>query len=168
MDRHAIRYTFEHRALPQWFFEDKEQFIGLLFHDKNVLYRVINGMFEDEGIINPYTEDDFSIAASKVTDDVKMFKIVFPEPEEEPLCYCSYMFFDDDFEKISYFCIEKGNEHGEDYPFVCSWTKDGAHQNHGNCTFEKYDDFLRCADIHMENMYGLKRETMGTENGDDV
>ena len=52
MDRHAIRYTFEHRALPQWFFEDKEQFIGILLHDKNVLFRVINGMFEDEGITN--------------------------------------------------------------------------------------------------------------------
>ncbi len=164
MDRHGIRYTFEHRALPQWFFEDKEMFIGTLLHDKNVLYRVINSMFEGEGVENPYIEDDFEVVVSKVTDDVKMLKIVFPEPEEEPLCYSSYMFFDDNFEKISYFCIEKGNTYGEDYPFVCSWTKEGEHENYGNCTFEKYDDFLRCADIHMENMYGLKRKTIETEN----
>lgn len=29
--------------------------------------------------------------------------------------------------------------------------------NHGNGSFDDYNDFIRCADIHMEREYGLKR-----------
>ena len=162
MDRHGVRYVFEHRILPQWFYEDKEQFVGLLLHDKNVLFRVINNIFEKEEVSNPYTEDDFGVIASKVTEDVLMIKITFPAPEEEPLCYCSYLFFDHDFEKINYFCIEKGNEYGENYPFVCSWDEDG-HSNYGNCTFEEHNDFLRCADLYMKNTYGIENHNGGKE-----
>ncbi len=50
-------------------------------------------IFEQEGVSNPYTEDDFDVIASKVTEDILMLKVTFPEPEEEPLCYCSYFFF---------------------------------------------------------------------------
>ena len=163
MDRHGVRYAFEHRLLPQWFYEDKEQFIGLLLHDKTVLFNVLNDIFQKEGIENPYTEKDLDIEFSKVTDEVLMLKISFPEPEEEPLCYCSYLFFDEAFEKMSFFCIEKGNEHGQDYPFVCSWSKDGVHSNYGNCTFEEYNDFIRCADVHMEKFYDLHRDRIETE-----
>lgn len=80
MNRHGIRYMFEHRLLPQWFFEDKN------------------------------------------------------------------------------FCIEKGNSESGDFPFVCSWTPDEVQHNHGNCSFEDHNDFMRCADIHMEREYGLTRK----------
>lgn len=150
MDRHGIRYYFEHRLLPGWFFEHKEEFVGLILHDKTILFEMINDIFTDEKVSNPYKKEDFDVIASKVTDEVKMLKIIFPEPEEEPLCYCSYIFFDDEFEKISYFCIEKGNEASDNMPFVCSWSEDVIHSNHGNCTFEEYNDFIRCAEIHMK------------------
>lgn len=159
MDRHGVRYMFEHRLLPQCFFEDKAQFVGMLLHDKEILYRVISEIFEKESVANPYTVKQFDIDAGKITEEVMMMKISFPEPEEEPLCYCAYLFFDNEFEKTSYFCIEKGNDASQQYPFVCSWSSDGVHHNHGNCTFEKHGDFLRCTDIHMENEYGLTRKT---------
>ena len=158
MDRHAVRYTFEHRLLPHWFLEDKARFVGAIFHDKNILFRVIDDIFKEEEIVNPYTEDQFDVIPAKITDDVMMLKIVFPEPEEEPLCYCSYLFFDEDFEKIIYFCIEKGNDEGDNYPFVCSWSKEGGHYNYGNCTFEDQNDFHRCIDLYMKNIYGIKEE----------
>ena len=100
---HGVRYFFEHRLLPQWFFEEKEQFVGMILHDKKVLYEVIYNIFTDKKVENPYKEEDFDVKASKITDDVIMAKIIFPEPETEPLCYCSYIFFDEAFEKMSEF-----------------------------------------------------------------
>lgn len=158
MDRHGVRYQFEHRILPQLFFEDKAQFIGIILNDKDVLFRVIDEIFSGEEVTNPYSKDDFTIEAARIAESVMMLKIIFPEPEEEPLCYCSYLFFNEKFEKLGYYCIEKGNEEGEFYPFVCSWTPEGEHVNHGNCTFEDYNDFFRCADIFMEKEFGLSRK----------
>lgn len=54
MDRHGIRYTFEHRLLPQWFFEDKERFVAVLLKDKGLLFDVINEIFQKENVKNPY------------------------------------------------------------------------------------------------------------------
>ncbi len=158
MDRHGIRYMFEHRLLPKWFFEDKMKFIGLLLHEKETLFNRINNIFKIAEVDNPYSLEDFNVTAAKITDDVLMLRIGFPEPEEEPLCYCAYLFFDESFEKVSYFCIEKGNAVSDNYPFVCSWTPDGVHRNHGNCSFEDDNDFIRCVDIHMKREYGLTRK----------
>ena len=156
---HQIRYVFEHRLLPQLFFENNAQFVGMVLKDKAVLFRIIDDIFQKEDVENPYTEEQFDIETAKIAEGVMMMKIILPEPEDEPLCYCCYLFFDNNFEKLSFFCIEKGNEIGQMYPFVCSWTSGGAHNNHGNCSFENHGDFLRCADIHMEREYGLKRLT---------
>lgn len=159
MNRHKIRYMFEHRLLPHWFFENKLSFIGMLLREKEILYRILNDIFEKEEEENPYTVDMFKVSSLKIADEIMMVKISFPEPEEEPLCYCSYLFFDKAFEKLGYFCIEKGNEEGGRCPFVCSWTREGAHRNYGQCSFENNGDFLRCSDIYMEEMHGLIRKT---------
>lgn len=157
MDTHQIRYMFEHKLLPHWFFEEKDQFVGMILHDKNVLYKIISDIFQKENVENPYSQEQFDMEAAKVTEDVMMMKIIFPEPEDEPLCYCSYLFFDQAFEKTSFFCIEKGNNMGNMRPFICSWSPDGSHSNYGSCSVEDGQDYLKCADLHMEREYGLKR-----------
>ena len=159
MDRHDIRYMLEHRLLPQWFFEDKDKFVSLLLKNKGILFDVIDEIFQKETVDNPYSADQFGVEAAKLADEVFMIKIIFPEPEEEPLCYSSYLFFNLTFDKFAYFCIEKGNSAGDDYPFVCSWTKNGTHCNHGNCTFEEDNDFWRCADIYMKSEYGSELDS---------
>lgn len=157
MDRHSIRYLFEHRILPQYFFEGKKSFVSLLINKKEILFEIISTLFNDEQILNPYSPEDYKVTMQKVTDEVRMIKMEFPKPEEQPLCYCAYMFLDDTFHKISYFCIERGNSEDNEYPFVCSWTPDGAHHNYGMCALDNYDDFFKCADIHMEQEYGVKK-----------
>ncbi len=158
MDRHSIRYIFEHRILPQEFFNNKMGFVGVLLDDSNVLFDLISSIFEKEGVDNPYSKEDFGFSVSRIIDGVWMVRIGFPDPEEEPLCYCAYIFFDDKFEKLGYFCIEKGNAASDFAPFVCEWTSDGMHLNHGNCSFDEHDDFLRCADIYMEKIGGQQDE----------
>lgn len=58
----------------------------------------------------------------------------------------------------AFFCIEKGNEAGSNLSFVCSWTKEYCHRNHGNCILEDDEDFIRCASIFMYEEYGMKRQ----------
>ena len=149
MQRHSIRYFFEHKLMPEGFYKEKEKFIMLLLEDKEILFRTIDDLFNKQGFINPYTADQFDIDAAKLEDDVLIVKVTFPEPEEEPLCYCSYMLFTKDLEKKCYFCIEKGQE--EDFPFVCSWSPDGVHHNYGQCSFEEHDYLQRCVEMFMDN-----------------
>ena len=163
MDRHGIRYIFEHRLLPQLFFEEKFQFVGALFQKKELLFDTISNIFRDEEVENPYTVDMFGVSMFQITEETAVVKISFPEPEEEPLCYCSYLLFDKAFEKISYFCIEKGGQEDPKHPFVCAWTPDGAHRNFGICTFENYNDLMRCVDLHMKEKYGLTQKTEGDD-----
>ena len=154
MNLHDIRYMFEHRILSGWFYEGKSWFVGMLLNDKTVLFRIIDDIFQKEEVRNPYTEDQFGIEASKLTDDVMVLKIILPEPEDEPLCYCCYLFFDKEFENPRYFTIEKGNDitgkRGDTIPFVCSWTADGTHINHGNCSLDNKADLIRCAELYKE------------------
>lgn len=156
---HEIRYFFEHKLLPKWFFDEQMNFTISLLQDSSILYKAINDIYTGEGVENPYTSDMFKTEGGRISEDVFLLKITFPEPEEQPLCYCQYLFFDEKFEKVSFFTIERGIriETGETVPFVCSWEADETHNNHGICTFEENDDFLHCADIHMEKNYGLKR-----------
>lgn len=157
MTRHEIRYMFEHRLIPQWIHEEGTTFVAMLLQDKGLLYRIINDIFEKEGVENPYREEQFQVESGKAAEDVMMVKICFPEPEDEPLCYCGYLFLDKEFEKVSYVVIERGNSFGKELPFVCVWEfEDGGpmHVNYGNCEKDGQDDFVRAMDVYMRKWYG--------------
>lgn len=164
MERHGIRYVFEHRMLPQWFFEDTTKFVGVLLNNKDVLYDIINDIFAKENVVNPYSKDDFNVEAAKLTDNVLFVKISFPKPEEEPLCYCSYLLFDEKFEKKRYYCIERGNESGEDLPFICEWTSDGNHVNYGHCGLEEEGVLIRCMELYANDIYGNDQSLPGMDS----
>jgi len=59
---------FEHSLLPQWFFEDNAQFVGMVLKDKAVLFRIINDIFQKEDVENPYTEEQFDIETAKIAE----------------------------------------------------------------------------------------------------
>ena len=152
MELHQIRYLFEHKLFPLWFFENKDKLVGALLQDKDMLFKIINNIFEKEGVENPYSKEQFSVSPKRVAEEVMALKISFPEPEQEPLCYCCYLFFDKEFVKLRYYCVEKGQEtqdgEGMEYPFICSWMPAGTHLNYGHCTLENDEDFRRCVEIY--------------------
>lgn len=146
MNTHEIRYCFEHRILPRNFYEYKSDFFSLILKQTDVLYKVINDIFEEEGVKNPYTENEFGIEVMKRDEELLVIRLVFPVPEDEPLCYCSYLFVDKKLQKLKYFCIERGN--GTETVFVCSWTSDGRHINYGSCSLVGREDYERCLSIY--------------------
>lgn len=144
MSLHQIRYIIEHRIIPCYFYEQKEQFIGFLLRDRENFYRLVDDIFQAEQIPNPYSGNSFTTESAKLQEDLFMVKLIYPEPEEAPLCYCAYLFFDSLFKHPGFFTVEKGNALSQDRPFICSWTPDGNHNNYGNCTLEDGEDFLHC------------------------
>lgn len=145
MTTYQVRFGFEHHILPNGFYTDKLNFIGMFLLDKNGLFYVLKGMLEEQGLECPYTEDQFKVEPLRLNEEISLFTLTFPEPEQGPLCYKSYLFFDEEFKRAMYFCIEK-NENG--VPSVCAWNQKGEHLEYMPCTFEDSDDFVKCATIY--------------------
>lgn len=143
-----VLYTLEHRLLPQWFYKDKRVFVDAVVADPTMIYRIVSDMLSKEGEENPYAEDAFSSMRYKLTDDVLALKISFPKPEMEPLCFCSYLVFDKECERLVYFTIEKTAEPDAE-AMVCSWNKENQHISLGACSFKEYGDLRKCADIYL-------------------
>ncbi len=143
-------FYFEHTLLPGWFFEEKKKFVIAALNDSTFLHRVLSDIFKNEGLENPYKAEEFVAEPAKVREDIMMLRIIYPMPADEPLCYCSYMFFDNDFEKTSFYTIEKGDPKEGPLPYACEWTTDGVHHKLGRCSFENMGDFKICVDAHME------------------
>lgn len=64
-------------------------------------YKCVSG---EEGLENPYSENEFEVKPVDITEEFLSVKIKFPLPKEEPLCFESYIFCDKEFDKIMYFC----------------------------------------------------------------
>lgn len=77
-----------------------------MVHETEVLNKIFTHMCDDAGIKNPYSASDWKCDYVKMSKDVFILKIVFPEPIMSPLAYSAYIVFDRKFEKIRYFTLE--------------------------------------------------------------
>ncbi len=159
MNLHQIRYLIEHRLLPNFFYTEKEAFIGMLLNDKESLYKMADSVFRQEKVKNPYSSEQFVVESGKIDEETFMVKLTYPEPEEEPLCYCSYLFFDSSFQYPFFFTLEKGYNQPSDQVMVCAWTPN-SHLNYGQCSRKDNAAFLRC----LENYQNQKKENQKKEN----
>lgn len=150
MNLQNVRYGFEHRILPNGFYTDKQNFVGMILNNKNVIFEILSEMLEKENIDNPYTADQFRIDSAQLTDEYYMLKLTFPEPEEEPLCYWCYLIYDKNFERTMYFCLEKAGD--SDTPVVCAWNAKGEHMDYGSCALDDTKAFTMCSQIFKANV----------------
>lgn len=133
MGRHEVRYAFEHQILPHLFYEDKEQFVGMVLQDKGVLYEIISSIFDKEGVENPYVDEEFEVEPIRLSEDVLMLKITLPEPEEPILCSDIYLVYSvDDLSTKRYFTVELLERKWLKKSYcLCEREKNGFHCNHG-------------------------------------
>ena len=153
-----ILYSFEHELLPEAFFNDRQGFLSMLLQGPNELHSIIDNLFKLSGQENPFSPSEFGVEPNMVNADVASLKLKFPKPPEAPLCLASYVFFDRTFEKVSYFCIEKGDEASGGFPNVCRWEEDGTHVTYGSESYDPDEQFIRCVNIHMERYYKEEEE----------
>ena len=141
-----ILYPFEHKLIPSVFYQKQDGFIKAVLSNKELLYQILNDMFFEIEIENPYTPEDVPISVIKLHDTLFVLKITYPEPEEVPLCYCSYIFFTPEFNHLAYFCVEKG----EGRAFLCRWTQESNHENFGEVAMDEQGQILQCLNIYLD------------------
>ena len=133
---HSSRYLLEHRIIPQFLYEEGIGFMVAAVSKDNVINNIFLDIMEKEEVKNPYGENPVSVEPFKI-ENILVACFVFPEPEEEPLCYRSYAFFDTENERAAYYCVEMGEEGGA--PFLCGWSKEGTHLNYGGCSNDEQE-----------------------------
>lgn len=159
MTGYDMRYKLEHEMLPKWFFKDKKQLIVTLLDDHHVLHRVIGDLFKLMKMENPYQPEEFDIVPERLTDDILMVKVIYPEPEQAPLCYCSYLLFDGEFENMGFYTLEKSLPiAGNEDPYVCGWSEDETHSNYGPHKFEEGEDVFFVLKLFLKEKYGIDLE----------
>lgn len=151
MNLHDALYIYEHKVLPTNFFNFKGDFVATILKRKEVLYKVFDGMLAEEGISNPYTEEHFRVDVLRSDAELMVLKITFPEPDDQPLCYYSYLFIDKELEKLRYFGVERGTGLGGVQKYLCSWTPDGEHLNHGVYDPDENKGYRKCLTIYENN-----------------
>lgn len=134
LSMHQIWYMFEHKLIPEMFFNEGIKFMKAIADEGNILNKLILEYMESEGISNQYGNNIIKVKPFSIKD-ILVAKIIFPEPEEEPLCYEAYAFYDTVHDKSAYYCLEKGNL-GET-PFLCGWGPEGIHVNYELCSLDR-------------------------------
>ena len=148
MNLKTADYYFQHKLIPQTFYEDKVKFVNALAaQNTKVVYSGLKGVLDHFKIENPYTEDMFGVDIMQYSKDVIIIKVSFPEPKEVTYCYCAYMIFDPKCKKQMYFCVEKGSEHS----FLCGWSESGDHINYGACEPTDEDALSNSIAIYLDN-----------------
>lgn len=133
MSLKKARYYMEHQLLPELFFEDKSDFIdAILDEDRNLLYEFMIKVCEEENISCPYKEEQYKVDFYKISETEYMIKATFPLPEDTPLCSKVYFMFDECFDNLKYYTIERNQIKGKKrIYYLCGWDEEHNHLNYG-------------------------------------
>lgn len=138
-----LRYYYEHKILPKYYFEDTVPFLAEIFEAygdsdgegkiDNFLYDMIRELAEKNGIAFPYSEDQYKVDMWKLDEDNFMIRLRMPEPDETVLCSYVYLLFPiEDFSQNRYFTVELTEiKKKRKYYCLCEWDKEGVHKNYG-------------------------------------
>ena len=135
-----IRYYFEHKILPQYYFEDTELFLSEILDTlnneedagENIVYDLIYEMAQKNDIEFPYSRNEYKAELFSLNEDNYMIRICLPEPEEPLLCsYIYMMFYTEDLSKIRYFTVELlEKKKRKNLYCLCEWEQNGFHKNY--------------------------------------
>ena len=125
-----VKKQVEFGVLPKRLFTEKETFVNKLFEEKETLINQIFTEVYKEPKLNPFKEDDYSVMALNIAEDLKLVRIDFPqEGIVAPLCYRVYITFDPITKKTGYYTIEKMAEGNE--CLLGGFGEDGKHISYG-------------------------------------
>ena len=158
-----ILYQFEHNFLPKWSYGAPDFFNDLINHgEKETLYRAAKNTYDKNGIEFPFKEEDFSGFHVRLDVDTVCVLLRFPQPQEVPLCFCSFIFMDAKTNQIQYYTLEKGADPitNREMRFLCGWSKEGEHKQYGSYYVDEksYGDIflIRFFYAVFHNLEGIK------------
>lgn len=141
------RYQVEHQGIPSLLYTCAEgEFLDLLLEkQRNVM--VLLYQIADPGTPCPYTVDDFAMevhAMKEDRDDDRIIVVIdMPEPEDFTDCERVFLCFHLHSEKAGYYTVEKSLWSN----MLCSWTREGAHENLGDAPETKEEQLERVLEL---------------------
>ena len=138
MTQNELRYYFEHKILPKYFFEDTEPFLTEMLDalDKevagNIIYEMISDIAKKNDTEFADSENEYEAELFWLKEEDYIIRIRLPEPEESLLCAYIYLLFSlDDLSKLRYFTVELlEKKRRKNVYCLCEWEQDGFHRNH--------------------------------------
>lgn len=130
-----IKRQVEFGLLPKRLFDEGEAFIEKLCDEKEALInRIFADAYKQPGL-NPYTEQDYSVMALDIAEDLTLIRVDLPESGMvPPLCYRIYMTFNPKTKKAGYYTIEMTSEQG--VHLLGRMDENGKHSDYGNAPVE--------------------------------
>ena len=99
---------------------------------------LVNQIFANsykESKLYPFTEEDYSVMALDIAEDLTLIRIDLPDKKMAPtLCYRIYITFNPTTKKAGYYTIEMTKE--KDVHLLGEVLADGKHTDHGNAPVE--------------------------------
>ncbi len=146
---HRLRYYFEHRFIPERVYKDGVMFISSITSEDNYLNDLFKEKIYEIGLDGLYSEEVIRVERHR-NEGITIIEIQFPPPEEEPLCYKAFIFYDAASKRIAYYCMEKRVLAG-DKRFLCGWNKMGEHVDYRVCSDSEDELFDMMMSIFKEN-----------------
>lgn len=130
-----VKKQVEFGVLPKRLFTEKKAFVDKLCEEKEAFINDIFAEAYKEPKLYPYSEDDYSVMALNIAEDLTLVRVDFPEKGiVTPLCYRVYITFDPITGKAGYYTIEKTEE--KDIRLLGGFGEDGKHISYGNAPVE--------------------------------
>ena len=143
-----LLYTFQHDWFPQLFYRQQEALTAALINDGETVHRILTSLAGEAGVECPIEAAELPVEVLGYPIDRYVIKIAFPEPDQDPLCHFVCLCFDKGFTDMRYLTVEKSaGIDGDTRPFLCGWTRDGRHENYGQCELEEALD--RCVGLYL-------------------
>ena len=108
---HGARYYFEHKMIPQLFYEDPEQLMGFL--RENGPFTLWERFTGQNNVDVTYSADEFELKEFPQEDGMQILMISMPDPPELPLCFRIYLCYDPATKEGTVFTMEYDNKKGE-------------------------------------------------------
>ena len=123
-----VRYHFEHRLLPQAFYQAPLETMESLREEG--LYERWSRYTAERGFDADYPAEAFGTREITGEDGIRMLVLTMPQPEKMLLCYRIYLCLDPKTGTAAYFTAEYDIYEGYFDPgcLICGWKQDRTHQ----------------------------------------
>ena len=130
-----VKNQTEFSIIPKRLFTEKSEFIKKLCDEKETFVNEIFVAAFKEPKLYPYTEDDYSVMALDISEDLTLIRVDLPDKGlVPPLCYRIYITYNPLKEEAHYYTIEMTKE--KDVRLLGGINTEGKHVSYGNAPVE--------------------------------
>ena len=130
-----VKNQTEFSIIPKRLFTEKAEFIKKLCDEKETFVNEIFVAAFKEPKLYPYTEDDYSVMALDISEDLTLIRVDLPDKGlVPPLCYRIYITYNPLKEEAHYYTIEMTKE--KDVRLLGGINTEGKHVSYGNAPVE--------------------------------